>query len=176
MFSYVKRGYIGPSTLLKEFRKCLSYTLFIVNLGLVRKNKCSSIIGSSLDEVNQLTISELIHFCIPAQDGSSVPKTFLYVCLHSPINPLNSCSSLELDLQNHRLILWYVIVMFSINLLALFPLLLSGENKKKSLDLLLFCVISYRVNVALYKNCGERTTMWWKDSGAANKGASLTNS
>lgn len=88
------------------------------------------------------------------------------------------CLSLELDLQNRSLILWYVVILyiyiFFYKLLQplSFPIVVRGE---KSLYLPLFSYNSYRVIVVLYKTCGERTTLWWKDSGAANKRASLTN-
>lgn len=89
------------------------------------------------------------------------------------------CLSLELDLQNRSLILWYVVILyiffFIYKLLQplSFPIVVRGE--KESLYLPLFSYNSYRVIVVLYKTCGERTTLWWKDSGAANKRASLTN-
>lgn len=112
---------------------------------------------------------------IPALNVSSAPKTFfVHICLHSAINQLNSYFSPELDLQNRRLILWYVAVIFFYKLVAVLSRYFC-QGRNKSLDVLLLCVNSYRVSVALYKSCGDRTTLWWKDSGASNKGASSTN-
>lgn len=67
--------------------------------------------------------------CILALDGSSVHKTYLYICLYFAIDHFNSCLFLELHLQNQRLILWYVIVQ-------LFSFIIGRGNK--NFELILF--------------------------------------